>query len=93
MLGDKEREKVAEVLLPLADEVIITKPNSPRAGNWQYLAELVAKRGLPVTTIESPSAAVIEGYNRLNPDDMLCVTGSLYMIAEARVALLDMIEK
>lgn len=93
MLGDKEREKVVEILLPLADEVIITKPNSPRAGNWQYLAELVAEKGLPVTIIESPSEAVAEGYNRLRTEDMLCVTGSLYMISEARVALLDIINR
>jgi len=93
MLGDKEREKVAEILLPLADEVIITKPNSPRAGNWRYLAELVTKKGLPVTTIESPSAAVREGYQRLHPEDMLCVTGSLYMISEAREALIGITGK
>jgi dihydrofolate synthase/folylpolyglutamate synthase len=93
MLGDKEREKVAEILLPLADEVIITKPNSPRAGNWEYLAELVREKGLPVTTIESPTDAVTEGYQRLKPEDMLCVTGSLYMISEARAALLNIIGK
>lgn len=89
MLGDKEREKVAEILLPFADEVIITKPNSPRAGNWEYLGVLAAQKGLPVTTIESPPAAVIEGYQRLSSGDMLCVTGSLYMISEARMALMD----
>lgn len=93
MLGDKEREKVVEILTPLADQVIITKPNSPRAGNWQYLAQLVEEKGLPVETIESPALAVTEGYNKLQPDDMLCVTGSLYMIAEAREALLKLIHQ
>lgn len=93
MLGDKEREKVAEILLPLADEVIITKPNSPRAGNWEYLGSLVKDKGLPVTIIESPTRAVIEGFQRLHPGDMLCVTGSLYMISEARVALLNILEE
>lgn len=93
MLGDKEREKVIEILAPQADEVIITKPNSPRAGNWEYLAQLVSAKGLTVTTIESPKAAVTEGYARLQPEDMLCVTGSLYMIAEARGALLELIGK
>lgn len=93
MLGDKEREKVVELLYPLADEVIITKPNSPRAGNWQYLAELMETKGKPVTKIEEPKAAVLEAYSRLQPEDMLCVTGSLYMIADARRALLDILLK
>lgn len=93
MLGDKEREKVVEILAPLADEVIITKPNSPRAGNWEYLARLAEHQGLPVSTIESPVLAVSEGVKRLRPEDMLCVTGSLYMIAEAREALLEIIRQ
>ena len=37
MLGDKEREKVVAVA-PLASMVIITKPLSPRAGDWEGLA-------------------------------------------------------
>lgn len=89
MLGDKEREKVVELLAPLADEVIITKPNSPRAGNWQYLAELIEAKGKPVTRIEEPKEAVLEAYSRLQAEDMLCVTGSLYMLADARQALLE----
>lgn len=93
MLGDKEREKVVELLAPIADEVIITKPNSPRAGNWQYLAELIEAKGKPVTPIEEPRQAVLEAYSRLQPEDMLCVTGSLYMLAEARQALLEKLLK
>jgi dihydrofolate synthase / folylpolyglutamate synthase len=93
MLGDKEREKVVELLAPFADEVIITKPNSPRAGNWQYLAELIEAKGKPVTRIEEPKEAVLEAYARLQPEDMLCVTGSLYMVADARHALLEVLRK
>ncbi|TWH59859.1 dihydrofolate synthase/folylpolyglutamate synthase [Desulfitobacterium sp. LBE] len=93
MLGDKEREKVVDILVPLADEVIITKPNSPRSGNWEYLHELVKEKGKPVLTIEEPRLAVEEAFRRLDKEDMLCVTGSLYMIAEARQALLDVLRK
>jgi dihydrofolate synthase/folylpolyglutamate synthase len=93
MLGDKEREKVVELLAPLADEVIITKPNSPRAGNWQYLGELIEAKGKPVTRIEEPKQAVLEAFSRLQPEDMLCVTGSLYMLADARQALLELLVK
>ncbi len=93
MLGDKEREKVVELLVPLADEVIVTKPNSPRAENWEYLAEMIREKGKPVTLIEEPAQAVEEGLSRLETGDMLCVTGSLYMIADARKALLDILGK
>jgi len=88
MLADKEREKVVELLVPLADEVIVTRPNSYRAGDWETLAEAAARQGKPVTRIADPREAALAGLSRLGPGDMLCVTGSLYMLADAREALL-----
>lgn len=89
MLADKERETVVELLVPLADEVIVTKPNSPRAGDWRALAEIAARHGCPVSIVEDPREAVAVGLQHLEPGDMLCVTGSLYMLADARAALLE----
>lgn len=88
MLADKEREKVVDMLVPLADEVIITKPDSPRAGDWEALAEIARKHGRPAECIEDPREAALAGLARLGAEDMLCVTGSLYMLADARAALL-----
>lgn len=93
MLADKEREKVVDLLVPFADEVIITKPDSPRAGDWTGLAKIAEKHGKPVICIEDPKEAVAIAYKRLGPKDMLCVTGSLYMLADAREALLKILKK
>lgn len=93
MLGDKEREQVVDILVPLADEVIVTKPNSPRSGDWEALAQHAAKHGKPVTIIEDTRAAVADAVQRLQEDDMLCVTGSLYMLAEARGELLNILRE
>lgn len=89
MLGDKEREKVVTMLVPLADEIIITRPNSPRAGDWRALGSLAEQHGRPVTCIEDPKEAVLFALSRLQENDLLCVTGSIYMVADARQALLD----
>ena len=89
MLADKEREKVVNMLAPLADEIIITRPNSPRAGDWRALGSLAEEHGKPVTCIEDPKEAVIYALSRLKERDMLCVTGSIYMLADARQALID----
>lgn len=93
MLADKEREKVVDLLVPFADEVIITKPDSPRAGDWTGLAKIAQKHGKPVVCIEDPKEAVEVAYKRLGPKDMLCVTGSLYMLADAREALLKILKR
>ena len=89
MLADKEREKVVDMLVPLADEIIITRPNSPRAGDWKALGSLAEQHGRPVKCIEDPKEAVIFALSRVGENDMLCVTGSIYMLADARLALLD----
>lgn len=89
MLADKERETVVTMLVPLADEIIITRPDSPRAGDWRALGTLAEQYGRPVTCVENPKDAVLFALQRLGENDMLCVTGSIYMLAEARQALID----
>lgn len=84
MLGDKEREKVVAQLAPLAKAVVITKPNSPRAGDWQKIADEVRKFAGEVYLIEDIHSAVQKGMSLAGPEDLVCVTGSLYMVAEAR---------
>lgn len=39
MLADKEREKAIALLGPLTDKVVVTRPNSPRAGDFEMIAE------------------------------------------------------
>lgn len=84
MLGDKEREKVVAELAPLATAVIVTKPNSPRAGDWEKIADEVQKYVFEVYLIENIGEAVKWGMSLAGPEDLVCVTGSLYMVAEAR---------
>lgn len=88
MLADKEREKVLGLLGPLADTVIVTRPNSPRAGSWQELAPIAAQYTSQVEIIPDVAAAINAGLALAGAEDLLCITGSIYMIAEARETLL-----
>ncbi|GFN22609.1 bifunctional folylpolyglutamate synthase/dihydrofolate synthase [Thermanaeromonas sp. C210] len=84
MLADKEREKVVAALVPLAQAVIITRPNNPRAGDWKVLG-LHARRFTPhVHIIRHISQAMETALGLAGPEDLICATGSLYMVAEAR---------
>lgn len=84
MLGDKEREKVVAQLAPLAKRVVITKPNNPRAGDWQQIKQEVDKYVQEVYLIEDIRQAVEKGLELAGEEDLVCITGSLYMVAEAR---------
>lgn len=88
MLADKERAKVVAELTAAARAVIITKPDSPRAENWRELAELVRRRDLPVYLLEKTGDALNKAFSLAASGDLICVTGSLYLVAEARKLLL-----
>jgi dihydrofolate synthase/folylpolyglutamate synthase len=81
-MRDKAVEEVAETLLPLAAEVILTAPAQPRAFNPESLAE----------SIDHPSArtaATIDEALRMTRERPMTtfVTGSLFLVGEARALL------
>lgn len=91
MLGDKDTENAVNIIGPLADEIVVTKPDSPRAGNWTYLARIAKLHVNPerVHLVEDPVKAVQKCLKLLNPGDMLCITGSLYLLSPVRQYLLE----
>lgn len=90
MLADKEREKVLELLAPLADALVVTRPNSPRAENWEELASLGSRYVKEVIVQPDIHDAIEEALAMAGAEDLVCITGSLYMVAEARGYLLPL---
>ncbi len=90
MLGDKERARVVAELAPRARHVVITRPNSPRAGDWQQLAVEARRYLRDVDTVENIGEAVRTAMALAREGDLVCVTGSFYMVAEARETVLRM---
>ncbi len=58
MLADKERAEALRLLLPLVSRAVITKVPSPRAGDWQALAEICQEFAVPCQLVESVPQAV-----------------------------------
>jgi len=87
MLGDKERSKVVAELAAGAKSIIVTRPVSHRSGDWRALAEEALKYTTQVEIIENISRAVHKGLDSAEPKDLVVITGSIYMIAEARRVL------
>ncbi|MGB9860657.1 MAG: bifunctional folylpolyglutamate synthase/dihydrofolate synthase, partial [Moorellaceae bacterium] len=84
MLADKEREKVVATLAPLAQAVIVTRPNSYRAGDWEMLGLYARRFVSEVRVIKNIPEAVETALSLAEPEDLICATGSLYMVADAR---------
>jgi dihydrofolate synthase/folylpolyglutamate synthase len=79
-MRDKAIDEVAGVLFPVAAELVLTAPDTPRALRPEALAEF-AGRGHIEPTVESAIA-----YARADAaeEDVIVITGSLFVVGEAR---------
>lgn len=84
MLADKERAAAVATLCPLAAAVVVTRPPGARAANWREVATL-ARRHVPVVyAVEEVPTAVTQALRLAGPEDVVVITGSLYLIGAAR---------
>jgi dihydrofolate synthase/folylpolyglutamate synthase len=81
-MRDKAIEEIAEILFPLAYELIFTAPDSARAIRPEALVEM-AGRGRCAANLTSAIATVKA---EASDEDVVVITGSLFLIGEARLA-------
>lgn len=87
ILEDKDAGTMLEVLLPLADTVVVTRSADERAIPAHRLAEMVEGLGRDCVVVEQVGEAVRFARTLAAVSDLVCVTGSLYTVGEARTAL------
>ena len=83
IMADKDIKGICQALVPLAHEVILTKPKIQRAASPQTLKQCVPKG----TIIEDVASAVAVAQSKATDKDLVVVTGSLFTVAEALRAL------
>jgi dihydrofolate synthase/folylpolyglutamate synthase len=84
ILADKEVEKMVGVIAPKASRVITVTPNSHRAKTGNELSQVVEKFNANVEHADEYEDAYIKALSYCNPDDLLLISGSLYMIGDMR---------
>ena len=92
--GDKDIEAMLRTLVPECDLLITTKARHPRAADPRDLAATAVPLLAPgqlLSVSESVAGAVEQALSWARPDDMLCGTGSLFVVGEIREALLDVL--
>jgi len=85
---DKDVQAMAEALAPLADRVLACRSRHPRAGDPSDLADLFLSLGVPAIPHPTVADALRSAMAEAGPDDLVLVTGSLFVVAEAREHLL-----
>ncbi len=80
----KEAEKIIEILCPLADEVIVTSAKNHRVIAPEELMKQIHPTAKPVTIAKPVADAVKYVLSRAKANDLICISGSLYVVGEAR---------
>jgi len=87
VMEDKDAASMMEALQPVVDCAVVTRPHLDRAAGVRALAELAAKFFGRVEAVEEVVDAVAFAVGIAGAEDVVCVTGSIFTVAEARTAL------
>jgi len=89
-MADKDVSEIAEILFPSAETLILTKAQNTRALDpaaiRAFVPEGFDQNGVFVA--ESIDAALRKGRELAGADKLIVVTGSLYLVGEARAAVM-----
>lgn len=89
VLGIMEDKDIAEIvpLFDLADILILTCANISRAASPQELASKIKQHRGQILISESVPKAIRQAKSIATEEDLICVTGSLYVVGEAQAEL------
>ena len=84
ILADKEVEKMVEVIVPDAYKVYSLTPLSTRAENAEELKKVIDKYNNNCVAYESYDEALKCALDEADENDLILISGSLYMIGDMR---------
>ena len=85
---DKDITAIAAALVPHASHVIITRSSHPKAMDLDRIAAEVAPfASTPIQIVPVVAEALAKAQELATADDLICVTGSLFVAGAAREAL------
>lgn len=87
VLKDKDAGAMIRELIPCSTEVIITSPNTERGLPVEALREIVEKQGVKPYVTQTISGALSLAHDIASSSDTIMVTGSLYVVGEARALI------
>jgi dihydrofolate synthase/folylpolyglutamate synthase len=87
-LRDKPVAELAQILFPLFDRVVFAPIHSPRATPMADLLAAAQSTGTPAVAADSVAHAIDQARAATAPGGLVVVSGSVYLVGEARALLL-----
>ncbi len=88
ILQDKDHKGMIAELTRVPSKVIFTEPRFARSASTVELESAAAELGCPTTSVKGVPAAVEAAFTAAGERDLVCITGSHYVVGEARSHLL-----
>ena len=84
LMKDKEIDKIIEILSDFGDRFYLVQVNPQRGETPERLKEKFKKFNKIVQVSESVPSALQAAKEIAKPDDLVCITGSIFTVAEAK---------
>jgi dihydrofolate synthase/folylpolyglutamate synthase len=83
VMRDKMVSEVAEILFPIAEQVVLTQANNPRSATPAEIRQAAARVEVDIREAPGVASALAEARRIAGPDGLVVVTGSIYIVGEA----------
>lgn len=84
LLKDKDVEQIVSIIAPKVDRILTTEPGNPRKISAKDLSVIVNKYNDDFEYKENIKDAIELSYKEYKENDLILVSGSLYLIGEVR---------
>lgn len=78
---DKQIKQMLDAIVPISDEIIATRIDFPRSAEPKLIGNMLKERSVKVTP--NIGEALKMAYEIAAPDDLILITGSLYLVGDA----------
>jgi dihydrofolate synthase/folylpolyglutamate synthase len=82
-MRDKAISEMTEILFPLAERVIATRPENPRSASPEEIQQAGSRTGAEIEAVAEIGAALERARAGAGPESVMVVTGSIYLVGEA----------
>ena len=84
VMKDKPSGEILKILSTFADHFILVRPNQERSENPERLKQIMSMHKVSCEVIESVPNAIRKVKQILLSDDIVCITGSIFTVGEAK---------
>ncbi|MGA2374712.1 MAG: folylpolyglutamate synthase/dihydrofolate synthase family protein [Candidatus Sulfotelmatobacter sp.] len=81
-MRDKAVSEMTEILFPLAERVIATRPENPRAASPEEIQRAAGRTGAEVEAVEDVKLALERARVLAGAGTVMVITGSIYLVGE-----------